>query len=126
MRDRAESTAPPAFDPADSGDVAIRYTFRIILLPEVARALDQAVAIAREEDCSGASFPAMIEAAADDLDSLVRFLDHYGDNAGDGPERHEIHLAAAVLDTVPVLAGMVAALRAQVQRARETAPEAGQ
>lgn len=122
MRDRSESTAPPTFDPADSGDVAIRYSFRVTLLPEVTRALDQAVEVAREEDCAAVSFPGMIEAAVADLDSLARFLDYYGDNAGDGPERHEIHLAAAVLDSLPVLTGVADTLRAQVRRAREAAP----
>lgn len=121
MSDRPKSTpAPP--DHPEIGDVAIRYTFRVSLVPAAALALDQTVCEVCEVDCAAVDFPSIIEAAAADLASVTAFLDYYGDNGGDGPERHEIHLAAAVLDALPVLAGVVGTLRAQVQRARDAAP----
>lgn len=122
--DVSEGSQPEPLDPdmPEIGDVALRYTFRVLLEPAAARAVDQAVSAALEADVAEVSFPDVIDAATSDLESLLRFLDYWADNAGDRPDRHEIHLAAAVLDTLPLLGRTVDTLRAQVQRARQTAP----
>lgn len=116
---------PPG--PASEGAV-LRETFKIQLLPEDAAAIkqtaDAAAFRAREGHDLYFDMVMAIEAAAGDLEVTAAWLDHFADDRGDGPERHEIHLAAAVLDAVPVIAQTAEALRAQVQLARKGAPAA--
>ena len=126
MSDRRKTT--PAADPLSvptgykSQDVALRYTFRAELTAPVAQELDRAVAKAVEADAEPVTFPAAVEAAADDLASIAAYLDHWADNQGDGVERHEIRLAGAVLDAVMVIAERAGILRAHARGAREGSP----
>lgn len=132
-RRETEQPSPPVSDRPESElddlavtrieDAALRQTFRVGLDPAALRALDQAVSAAEEADVTKVSFPDLIDAAVFDLHSLLRYLEYWADNGGDRPDRNEIHLAAAVLDTLPLLSHVVDSLRLQVERAREGSDE---
>lgn len=129
MSSRPKSSAPrppvievPAeLQPLRNARQALRATFLAELPAAQARMLDQAIATALVADCEPLDFPGAVEAAADDLAAAVAELDPWADNHGDGIDRHEIRLAGAVLDAVPVIAGQAAALRAHARRARRDA-----
>jgi hypothetical protein len=117
--DRTRSTLtvelPPELQPPpriptgpDSEAVILRHTFRIQILAEDVPALETtAVALetkAREEHDHSYGLTDAIGAAALDLLAVAAWLDWWGDNRGDEMERHEIRLAAAVLDAVEPVA----------------------
>lgn len=115
---------PPESPPSvpggsDSEEVVLRHTYRVQILPADALVLERTAAAmetaAREEHDHDVDFPTAIEAAADDLAAIAAYLDWYGDNRGDEIERHEIRLAGAVLDAVPVIGRQAEQLREHVK-----------
>lgn len=60
-----------------------------------------------------------IRAAAVDLLNVAAFLDHWADQGGDGVERHEIPVAALVLETYPEVERIAERLMAAVSAADE-------
>ena len=125
----ADLPEPPELQPPPriptghrSESVAVRFTFRAVLAPGAAALIDQAVEKAREVDTLPVDFPDAIEAAADDLAAVAAYLDWYADNRGDEIGRHEIKLAATVLDAAPAVADQAGILYAAARSARGGAP----
>lgn len=145
MSDRRKSTRPepdrpeppecadpdrPAYMPDivggdyEAAGVALRATYRVQMRESAARRLEQLADQLAEDEVEAVAVPYLrfIRAAAVDLMNVAGFLDHWVDQGGDGVERHEIPVAALVLEVYPE----VERIAERLMEAVSTAEEAGQ
>lgn len=88
-----------------SADAVLRATYRVAIRESEARQLEQlADQLAEAEDALPVAYLRYIRAAAVDLMNVAAFLDYWADQGGDGVDRHEIPVAALVLEVGPEVA----------------------
>ena len=97
----------------------LRATYRVAVRERDARRLEQlAEQLAEQEDSAvPMAYARAIAAAAVDLQNVAAFLDYWADQGGDGVERHEIPIAALVLEVYPEVERLGRRLAAAVSAA---------
>jgi len=103
----------------EAAGVLLRATYRVAVRESDARRLEQLAEELAEDDESAVPAPYLrfIQAAAVDLMNIAAFLDYVADDRGDGVERHDIPVAAVVLETYPEVERLAERLMAAVSAA---------
>jgi hypothetical protein len=108
----------------EAAGVVLRATYRVQMRERDARRLEQLAEQLAEDEAEAVAVPYLrfVQAAAVDLMNVSGFLDHWADQGKDGGERHEIPVAALVLETFP----QVERIAERLMEAVAAAEEAGQ